>query len=344
MKAFVTGATGFLGIHLVQELVRCGWEVTALRRETSDISDLKDLPGVCFAVGDITDAGSLERAIPEGIDAVFHVAGSVAHLPHHLEHTRFAVNQTGTRNVVETCLRKRVKRLIYTSTVLTYAFESGERVTEKTGPNTRSRDAYIVSKSLADQEVEKGVRSGLDAVFLHPSAIFGAYDKATWSKMFMELQRGVLLPFVPPGGASVAHMRKVAMAHVVAFTRGRPGEHYILGGPDVTWKEIIRIASHLLGKPAPQWRIPALLFRLYAHLEYRISTWIGRTPTFSPHTAEILAITVLMDSSKAIRELDYQPSSVEEMLADCYQWMVGTGMLPKLRPGLVAHSSARSGG
>jgi dihydroflavonol-4-reductase len=332
MHAFVTGATGCLGTHLVQELVAAGWEVTALRRTNSDVSQIEKLPGVRLALGDVTDPASLETAMPTGVDAVFHAAGSVAHLPPHLEHTRFAVNQAGTRHVVAASLRKRARRFIYSSTVLTYAFEGVARVTEACGPNTRNQDAYIRSKTQAEQEVEQGIQAGLDAVILHPSAIFGAYDKAIWSKMFLELQRGLLLPCAPPGGASIAHMRKVAQAHVAAFQGGGRGEHYILGGPDVTWLEVLQVASRLLGKPAPRWRLPGPLFRLYGLSEYRISTWLGREPTFTPHSAEILVLTVLSDSSKAVRDLGYAPSSLEEALTDCHQWMVAAGMLPQPKP------------
>lgn len=331
LKAFVTGSTGFLGIQLVQELVKAGWEVTALHRATSDLRDLKKIPGVHFTVGDITDPASLDRGMPYKVDAVFHAAGSVLPLPHDQEFTRYAVNQAGTRHAIETALKLKARRFIYTSTVLTYDFARGGRVTEDYGPY-HGKDAYMHSKSLADVEVAKGVAAGLDAVFLHPSAIFGAYDKATWSKLFLEVQRGLPLPFAPPGGASVAHMRKVAQAHVAAFHRGRTGEHYILGGPDVTWFEVVQRVAHMLNRPGARWVLPSSLFLIYGYAEYYLSTWLGREPTMTPHIAETLRHTILSDSSKAIRELGYNPSSLDEMLMDCYLWMVETGMIPAQPP------------
>ncbi|MBL0059395.1 MAG: NAD-dependent epimerase/dehydratase family protein [Elusimicrobia bacterium] len=326
MKAFVTGSTGFLGIQLVQELVKAGWEVTALHRASSDLADLKIIPGIKFVVGDVTDRTSLEKGMPHNIDAVFHAAGSVLPLPHDQEFTRYAVNQAGTRHMVETALKQKAQRFIYTSTVLTYDFARGGRVTEEFGPY-QGVDAYMRSKALADVEVANGVSAGLDAVFLHPSAIFGAYDKATWSKLFLEIQRGLPLPFAPPGGASVAHMRKVAQTHVAAFHRGRRGEHYILGGPDVTWFDVVQRVARLLNRPGARWTLPSGLFLLYGYVEYYLSTWLGREPTMTPHIAETLRHTILSDSSKAIRELGYEPSSLDEMLTDCYQWMVATGRL-----------------
>ncbi|MBL0349701.1 MAG: NAD-dependent epimerase/dehydratase family protein [Elusimicrobia bacterium] len=327
MKAFVTGSTGFLGIQLVQELAKAGWEVTALHRASSDLTELKKLAGVRFAVGDVTDRASVERGMPPEVDAVFHVAGSVMPLPHHQEYTRYAVNQTGTQNAVESALQRKARRFIQTSTVLTYDFTRGGRLTEEYGLY-QGDDAYMRSKRLADAEVAKGMSAGLDAVYLHPSAIFGAYDKATWSKLFLEIERGLPLPFAPPGGSSVAHMRKVAQAHVAAYHRGRKGEHYILGGPDVTWFDVVQRVAALLNRPGARWVLPSSLFLLYGHVEYRLSTWLGREPAMTPHTAEMLRHTILSDSSKAIRELGYDPSSLEEMLMDCYRWMVATGRLP----------------
>lgn len=329
MKAFVTGASGFLGVHLLQELSRAGWEIIALHRKTSDLSDIGGLPGVRCVVGDVTDAESLREAIPEGVDAVFHAAASVVDVPVHLEHTRFEVNQLGTRLVVQESLRKGARRFIYSSTVLTYDFEGGGRVDETRGPNVKSQDAYVRSKTLADHEVKKGVAMGLDAVFLHPSAIFGAYDKANWSKLFLMMQKGLPFPFAPAGGTSAAHMRKVAEAHVAAFDRGRPGEHYILGGPDTTLLEVMRIIAQLLGCSAPSVALPNSIFRPLAWAEYRLSLMLGRQPVFTPHIIYVLTLYLLSDSSKAERELGYRPSSVEEMVHDCYRWMVDTGRLPQ---------------
>src|SRR5262249_38271833 len=131
-----------------------------------------------------------------------------------------------------------------------------ERITEASAANTTSRSAYIHSKYLAELEIEKGARAGLDVVFLHPSAILGAYDKSTWSKVFREVQRGLHIPAAPPGAASFCHMRKVAQAHLNAFYRGRKGEHYILGGADATMKEVAAKVAEILGRPGPWGTLP----------------------------------------------------------------------------------------
>ena len=332
MKAFVTGGTGFLGTHIVQELDRAGWDIVALHRKNSDLRELKKLRNVEFRLGDITDRASLRAAMPEAVDAVFHTAGSAENLPHAMEHIRYAINRDGTRNVVDTCLEKKIGRLIYTSTVLTYDFHAHKTVTEDSPPNDWCKDPYIHSKRLADNEIRRGIELGLDIVSMHPSAVFGAYDKATWSKMFLEIERGLPLPFAPPGGGSVCHALKVARAHVDAWRLGGKGEHYILGGPDVTWLQVAKEIANLLGKRAPIAALPTFLFKAYGWTEFAVSSLIKREPMLTPHTINILTEHVYSDSGKALKTLGYRSSSLHEMLSDCYRWMVAEGMLDRPLP------------
>lgn len=329
MKAFVTGGTGFVGTHIIQELDKAGWEIVALHRKSSDLSELKKCQKVQFVLGDITDIDSLRRGMPEGVEAVFHTAGSVANLPHSQENTRYGINQDGTKNVVEVCLEKKIQRMIYTSTVVTYDFRQPGKVDESFPKNYWCKDPYVNSKRLAEDEVDKGVQQGLDAVYMHPSAIFGAYDKQTWSKMFLEIERGLPLPFAPPGGGSICHARKVAQAHVNAFSKGGKGEHYILGGPDKTWLDVAQAIAKILERKAPVAALPNFIFRIYGTLEFLISTQLGREPMLTPHSMDLLSEFVYSNSSKAIKDLDYDPSSLEETLQDCFQWMLSVGMIKR---------------
>lgn len=327
MKAFVTGATGFLGTHLVQQLDKAGWDIVALVRQGSDLREVRKLAHAEIVYGDILDRPSLEAAMPRGVDAVFHMAASVGLLPHRDEHKRFDVNQQGTKNVVEVALAKDIGRFIYTSTVLTYDFHACRPLTEVASKNLWCEDPYIKSKRLADDEVDKGLAAGLDVVYLHPSAVFGAYDKVTWSKMFREVKRGMPLPFAPPSGGSVCHARPVAAAHVSAYSRAKRGEHYILGGPDVTWLQVMQSIAEILGTPGPRYRTPKLIFKPYGWVEFTVSSLLHREPMLTPHTIDILCEEVFSDSTKAITELGYAPSTLKTMLLDCYEWMVQEGML-----------------
>lgn len=347
MKAFVTGATGFLGTHLVQELAADGWDIYAFHRATSDLSDLRSIPGLRYCVGDVRDRESVRRAVPAGVDAVFHAAGSVGFLRPEDEKDQYDINVLGARHVVEAALEKHAGRFIYTSTVLTYDFSRGQRITEESPANTSSRCAYLHSKYLAELEVEKGGQAGLDVVFLHPSAILGAYDKSTWSKVFREVHRGLRIPAAPPGAASFCHMRKVAQAHLSAFQRGRRGAHYLLGGADASMKELAAKVAEILHRTGPWGTVPGFLFRLLGRLEYRLAILLGKEPMVTPAMADALCETVLCDSSRAIAELGYEPSSLDTMLRDCYEWMVSANLLPppaQPRPELPNAIEAIAGG
>lgn len=321
MKAFITGGTGFLGTHLIQELDSLGWEIIALHRASSDLTELKKCKKVSFVLGDVTDIESLRQGMPENVEAVFHCAGSVGNLPHSQENSRYLVNQIGTRNIVDVCKEKHVGRIIYTTTVLTYDYRACQPLTDRAPRNLWSQDAYIKSKRLADEEMDRGLATGLDIVYMHPSALFGSYDKDTWSKMFREVKRGLPTPFAPPLTFSVSHARAVAKAHVSAFHKGQRGAHYLLGGPDVSMLEVLQEVARLLNTKGPTISIPGFLFKIYGWSEFLISTLIGREPMLTPHTIHIFCEKVHCDSSKAIQELDYVSPSLNEMLLDCYQWM-----------------------
>lgn len=328
MRAFITGATGFIGIHVVKYLAADGWDLVLLKRENSDISEFKDLKNISYVIGDITDKKSLQEGMPENVDVVYHIAGSVAHMPHHLEHTRYDINVKGTQNIVDVCLEKKIGRLVYTSTVLVYDFHSNDIITENTPMNDWYRDPYAHSKKLAEDVVNIGLIKGLNVIYLHPSAVFGSQDKATWSKMFLEVERGLPMPFAPKGGGSVCFVKSVAKAHVEAASKGKSGEHYILGGPDVTWIEVISEISKIMKKSPPKFELPVWLFKVYGYSEYFISTRIlKREPMLTPHAIDILSEYVYSSSGKAINDLNYEVSSLKEMLEDCYLWMKATKRL-----------------
>lgn len=327
MIAFVTGSTGFLGVTLAQELVQDGWEVVALHRPTSDLKELKKLSLIRYAVGDITDADSVLAGMPERVDAVFHTAGSVGFFDPSEDARQHQINVVGTRNVVEAALKRKARRFIHTSTILTYDYSGHQRLDESSPPNDNSKYSYISSKYQGDLEVVKGARKGLDTVILHPSVIFGAYDKTGWSQMFTEISRGLQVPLAPPGGANVCHMREIARAHVSAFHKGRTGEHYMLGGPDKTFREMIDAVAAMLEKPGPRFTAPAWLFTSLCRLDNITARWFGRKPMATLTEAEILCETCVCSSEKAVRELDYHPAEFETMLEDCYLWMKREGLL-----------------
>jgi dihydroflavonol-4-reductase len=327
MKAFITGGTGFLGTHLVSELSKQGWDTIVLRREKSDISRIKNLPGVNFVYGDITDIDSLRKSIPEKVDAVFHLAGSVAVLPAELEHTRYAINEQGTKNMVSVSLEKNIGRFIYTSTVAIFDWTHGTRIDEEYPKNEWSKDQYVRSKKLADDEVDKGVNLGLDAVYLHPSAIFGRHDRDGWATVFKEINKGIPFNTATPGGGSVCNAKTVMEAHIKAYHYGKKGERYILGGDDHTWFQVMQKIASILEKKPVRKPLPHSLFNLTCIAERFFSGIIGKEPLLSKHVQDIVGAYIYSSSSKAIRELDYDISTLDKMLSESYRSLKEEGLI-----------------
>jgi len=316
--AFVTGGTGFVGRNLIERLVAAGWQVVALHRQTSNIAALQSL-NVQLAEGSITDPQSLQRAMPEKVGAVFHVAGNT-NMWSLLNSQQTRENVDGTRNMVAVAIKHRAGRFIHTSSIITYGLHS-ERITENT-PSTAadSRINYMHSKFLAEGEVLKGVRKGLDAVILNPANIIGPYDKRNWGGLIRQLNRGKL-PGLPSGQASFCHVREVVRAHIAAVDKGRTGHNYLLGGADASYLEFAQQVGEMLDCPVPQKVMPVWLMHSVARVYELVSHFTKKIPPVTPEKAILGNCTFLCSSDKAVTELGYQPVSLDEMLQDCIRWL-----------------------
>jgi nucleoside-diphosphate-sugar epimerase len=317
-SCFVTGGTGFLGLNLVEQLVRQGWHVTALHRPTSVLTYLKRQP-VDLVVGDIEDRERIREVMPEGLTAVFHVAADVSHWSRNAGRLERS-NVDGTRNVVAAALARGARKLIHTSSTSVYGYPAGPF--DETAPRLGAspRNHYARSKALAEAEVQKGIDRGLDAVILNPANIMGAYDIRNWARMFQMVANG-RLPGLPPGRGSFCHAVEVAKAHVSAVKRGRTGERYLLGGADASYLEVAQQIASLLGKRPNFRRIPAPVVAAGARVAVLMSLWNAREPWITPEIAALMSRDVLCKSNKAIRELGYRPASLETMLEDSYRWL-----------------------
>lgn len=323
--AFVTGATGFVGLNLVDRLVRDGWDVTALHRASSDLTYLQRFaPGL--AVGDVVEADSVLAAMPKDVDAVFHVAASTSFWAvNNSEQTR--INVAGTRNVVRAALERGAKRFVHTSSVAAYAPESGTVLREDTPSRAADHGInYSRTKWLAEQEVRAGIEKGLDAVILNPANILGPYELHNWSTLFVLVKTGKL-PGVFPGAAGWCHVKSVVDAHVTAAERGSTGENYLLGSVHASYLELTKIIVELTGGKAPSKAAPEALLRAFARLTYWVSLITRKEPDVTPELVDVGVIDFACDCSKAENELGYQEVPLQEMARDTYDWMVSEGKL-----------------
>jgi len=324
-RGFVTGASGFVGGKLVHELLRLGWQVTALVRASSPLDDLPG-SGLDLKFGDITDTTSLEAAIPRGVDAIFHVAANTGIWSGNNEQQSL-INIEGTRNVVDAAIKAGAKRLLHTSSIAVWGQRS--RVINEHSPRHEGTDwiNYIHSKQAAEEIVRAATNTGdIDAVILNPANILGPGDRRNWSRMIRMVSAGNL-PGAPPGGGSFADVREIAKAHIQAFEHGRRGQNYLLGGEHWMFIDIVHMIGEILDRPVPKRPLPGIVLKAAARV-YAIGAGItGREPVLTPEGAELVRHDIEIDSSRACNELGYRYTPVRRLLVDTCQWMQAKGML-----------------
>jgi nucleoside-diphosphate-sugar epimerase len=322
-SAFVTGGTGFVGRNLIEQLLAERWQVTALHRPTSDLRAIRDLP-VRLAAGDLLDPESLRRAIPQHVDALFHLAADISvWSKHDARQTR--INVDGTRNVVDAALAAGVRRLVHTSTWNAYGLEQGEISEELPQLGGRSWINYDRTKFLAEEVVRAGVARGLDAVIVNPAHVIGRYDRRGWARLIIAAQRR-RLPGVPPGAGTFCHAEAVARAHIGAALHGRTGRNYLLSGEDASFVELFRVINQVTGSSVPLRPLPAWLLRASARAAVALARITGREPEATPEGVAIALAWARVVSRRAEQELGYRPATLATMVDDSYRWLRSEGL------------------
>ncbi|MCA9074968.1 MAG: NAD-dependent epimerase/dehydratase family protein [Planctomycetaceae bacterium] len=324
-SAFVTGATGFVGLNLVRQLKADGWEVTALHRESSDLTLLKQFEPK-LAVGDVVDAESVLRSMPEVVDAVFHVAASTnMWAVNNDEQTR--INVEGARNVVRAAIERKAKKLVHTSTVSAYAPADGDVLQGQ--PSDRAKRHWINyyrTKWLAEQEVRKGIEQGLDATFINPGNIMGPYDTHSWARAFRLVKDGKL-PGVFPGSGPWTHVDNVVAAHIAAVDSGKTGENYLIGDETASYADAIHLIADLTGGSAPTKPVPAPLLQAYARLLHWKSLVTRTEPDVTPEIVHLCITNFSCDCTPAKTDLGYKEVPLRQMVQDSYNWLTANGRL-----------------
>jgi dihydroflavonol-4-reductase len=328
LKALVTGASGFVGSAVARALLAHGWETRCLVRAASSRRNLEGLR-VEAVIGDLTDASSLDRAL-ERCDALFHVAADYrlgVRDPSEL----YRANVDGTRNVLEAARRAGVRRTVYTSSVATIGIPSDGTPGDERTP-VRLEDMighYKRSKFLAEQVAREWARtSGADVVIVNPSTPIGPGDvKPTpTGQIIVDAARGRTPAYVDTG-LNVVHVDDVAQGHLLAFERGRAGEHYILGGEDLSLKTILGIIAELVGRKPPRIRLPHAIVMPIAYLAEGYSRATGRPTRVTVESVRMSRKRMFFSSAKARRELGYCWRPPQEAFADAVLWFRENGYL-----------------
>ncbi len=329
MKALVTGATGFVGAAVARVLIREGWEVRALARKGSDRRNVQHLP-LEVVEGDLADRASLERALAE-CQALFHVAADYrlgAFDPRQLYQT----NVEGTRNILEASRQAGVQRVVYTSSVATVGIpRDGTPGNEDTPVGIADMVGhYKRSKFLAEQVVREAALAGLSVVIVNPSTPIGPGDiKPTpTGQMVLDAAAGRMPAYVDTG-LNVVHVDDVAAGHLLAFHRGRLGERYILGGQDLTLREILVEIAGLVGRKPPTVRLPTGVVLPIAYVAEAIARITGRPGRITVESVRMARKRMFFSSDKAKRELGYASRAPTEALRDAIAWLRAQGSLTR---------------
>jgi dihydroflavonol-4-reductase len=298
MRVYVTGASGFVGAHVA----------AALREQGAEVRDERV---------DLLDPPALGRIV-DGCEVVMHVAalytyGGPAEVVER-------VNVEGTRNVIDACRRHGVRRLVHTSTAGTCGPVPARPATEEDAPpHWELTVPYKASKVRAEQHVLAAARTGLDAVVVNPTTPIGRGDwKPTpTGRMIAGVARGRMRAFIAGTGLNVVDVRDVARGHLLALEHGRRGERYLLGGIDLSLRDLFARVAAAAGRPAPRLRVP-----------YALPRALAACGLLNRHEVRLARLPMFFSSAKAERELGYAAGPIEPAIAEAVSDALAVGPAP----------------
>jgi dihydroflavonol-4-reductase len=315
MLAFITGATGFVGSHVARALAEQGADLRLLVRASSNKKNIADLKAE-LVTGDLRQPHSFEKAIA-GCDAVFHVAADYRLWVRDPEEM-FRANVDGTRAVLDAAQKNNVRRVVYTSSVATMGFTSTGQLADETSPVSLDRmiGPYKRSKFMAEQLAIEAARAGQDVVIVNPTTPVGERDiKPTPTGRIVVDFLKKKFPAYVETGLNLVDVQVCAQGHIAAFEKGRSGERYILGGENLTLKQILDKLAAITGLPSPSIRVPYFMALATGVVDEIITGRIrGREPRATIDAVRMGRKTMFVTSSKAERELGWKSLPVDAAL------------------------------
>ena len=326
MKAFVTGATGFLGSHVARVLADQGANLRLLARPTSNLKNLQGL-NADTTVGDLRDPASLEKAI-SGCDTVFHVAADYR-LWVRDPNEMYRSNVEGTRALLDAARKNGVRRVVYTSSVATMGFTSDGRPADEESAVSLADmiGHYKRSKYMAEQVAMEAGRSGMQVVTVNPTTPIGEQDvKPTpTGRIVVDFLKRKFPAYVETG-LNLVDVRECAWGHVAAMEKGKSGERYILGGQDLTLKQILDKLSQLTGLPSPTIKLPYIFAFAAGVVDEAITGMLlRREPRATVDTVRMGKKKMFASSAKAERELGWKIVPVDDALKRAVDWFRANG-------------------
>ena len=321
MKVFITGSTGFVGSHVARAFAAHGADLRLLIRKTSRLDNIEALQAEQI-IGDLREPEALRTAIA-GCDIVAHVAAEYR-LWVRDPQAMLAANVNGTRELLRLAREEGVRRVIYTSSVATMGFKSDGTIIDEQTPVSMGDmiGHYKRSKYLAEQEALTAARAGQQVMILNPTSPIGTMDlKPTpTGQIVVDFLNG-RFPAYMDTGLNLVDVREVAEAHVSAVEKGQPGERYILGGENLTLKQILDKMSAITGLPSPTIRVPHAVAMGFAYFDEFVTGRLqGKEPRATVESVRMGKKKMYASSAKAAQELGFRMLPVYNALRAAIDW------------------------
>jgi dihydroflavonol-4-reductase len=326
MKAFVTGGNGFVGSAVVRKLLAEGHEVRCLVRPSGNTRMLEGLPVECIS-GDLGDTSLLQKAI-SGCNWVFHVAALYAYWGYSWGDF-YKSNVQGTRNLLDAAAMSGVKRIVHTSSIASLGIPAdGTPGTEDTPVTIRDMlSDYKRSKFLAEQVVREFVQQGVPVVVVNPAAPVGVgdYKPTQTGKMILDFLNGKMPAYVDTG-LTIVDVDDVANGHLLAMQKGTVGDRYILGGDNLSLKQVLDLLSELSSRPEVRARIPRAVALAWAYVDTTLARiFPDHIPAATPAAVRVSSKKEYFSSAKAIRDLGYAFIPAHDALRKAVEWYRANG-------------------
>ncbi|MGH9517361.1 MAG: hopanoid-associated sugar epimerase [Terriglobales bacterium] len=326
MLAFVTGATGFVGSHVARALAEQGADLRLLVRGSSNTKNIDDVKAE-RVTGDLRDPASLDKGMA-GCEVVFHVAADYRLWVRDPEEMHRS-NVEGTRAILEAARKNKVRRVVYTSSVATMGFTLNGQPADENSPVSLDNmiGPYKRSKFQAEQVAMEAARAGQDVVIVNPSTPVGERDiKPTpTGRIVVDFLKRKFPAYVDTG-LNLVDVKECAQGHVAALERGKSGERYMLGGENLTLKQILDKLAAITGLPSPSVRVPYVLALATGVVDEIVTGRIrGREPRATIDAVRMGRKKMFVSSAKAERELGWKGGAVDDALKRAAEWFRGNG-------------------
>jgi len=326
MLAFVTGATGFVGSHVARALAAQGADLRLLVRSGSDLRNIQELQAE-RVMGDLRDAVSLKKAVA-GCDVVFHVAADYRLWVRDPDEM-YRSNVEGTKAILEAARESKVRRVVYTSSVATMGFQSNGHLANEESPVSLANmiGPYKRSKYMAEELAIEAGKSGMDVVVVNPTTPVGERDiKPTPTGRIVVDFLKKKFPAYVDTGLNLVDVAECARGHVAALEKGRSGERYILGGENLTLKQILDKLADITGLPSPKIKVPYVVALATGVVDQVITGHIrNREPRATIDAVRMGRKKMFVSSGKAERDLGWKTVPVDDALRRAVGWFQANG-------------------